>query len=64
MVAAIDAEDADVEFFEYPGDGHLPTDPSLADEYDPESRKLLWERVLAFCDADGRPHDDPDGGTP
>jgi dienelactone hydrolase len=37
------------ELFEYPGSGHLFTDASRADEYDPGSAELLWQRVLAFC---------------
>jgi dienelactone hydrolase len=37
-----------VETFDYPGRGHLFTDPSLPDEYDPTSTSTLWERALAF----------------
>lgn len=33
---------------DYPGVGHLFTDPSLPGEYDAESAELLWKRVLAF----------------
>ncbi|RFU23430.1 dienelactone hydrolase family protein [Geodermatophilus marinus] len=38
-----------VEVFEYPGTGHLFTDPGLPAEYDPEAAALLWDRALAFC---------------
>lgn len=36
------------EVFDYPGKGHLFTDPSLPEEYDAESTELLWSRVLPF----------------
>jgi dienelactone hydrolase len=41
--------DAAFESFDYPGTGHLFTDPSLPAEYDEASAALLWERALAFC---------------
>lgn len=37
-----------VETFDYPGAGHLFTDPSLPTEYDPGATELLWQRALAF----------------
>ncbi len=40
-----------VEVFDYPGTGHLFTDPSLPDEYDAEATELLWSRVLQFVAA-------------
>lgn len=40
-----------VELFDYPGTGHLFTDPSLPDEYDAEATELLWSRVLQFVAA-------------
>ncbi len=40
----------------YDGAGHLFTDASLPDEYDPAAADLLWERVLGFLDRLG-----PDG---
>lgn len=39
-----------LEFFEYPGTGHLFTDATLPDEYDPEAAELLWQRVFSFVD--------------
>lgn len=39
---------ARAEVFDYPGAGHLFTDPVPA-EYDEETSALLWERALAFC---------------
>jgi dienelactone hydrolase len=36
------------EVFDYPGSGHVFTDASKADEFQPEEATLLWERVLAF----------------
>lgn len=40
---------APIEAFDYPGSGHLFTDPSLPAEYDKEAASVLWERALAFC---------------
>jgi dienelactone hydrolase len=37
-----------LEVFDYPGSGHLFTDPSLAAEYDGAATELLWTRVLPF----------------
>lgn len=37
-----------LELFDYPGDGHLFTDPTLPEEYDAQATKLLWSRVLPF----------------
>jgi dienelactone hydrolase len=42
------AAGARLEVFDYPGAGHLFTDPSLPDEYDVASTELLWGRVLPF----------------
>lgn len=42
---------ATVEHHDYPGAGHLFTDPSLPAEYDAASAEQLWERVLVFCAA-------------
>ncbi len=42
---------ADGEYVQYPGSGHLFTDPSLPDEYDPAAAARLWRRVLAFLAA-------------
>ncbi|MGY1610302.1 dienelactone hydrolase family protein [Geodermatophilus sp. SYSU D00700] len=39
-----------VETFDYPGAGHLFTDPSLPAEYDPAASELLWQRALAFLE--------------
>ena len=49
LVGSVEAAGAPVEAFDYPGRGHLFTDASLPDEYDPSSAELLWKRVLAFC---------------
>jgi dienelactone hydrolase len=42
-----------LELFDYPGNGHLFTDPTLPDEYDAEATQLLWSRVLPFVRARG-----------
>ena len=49
VATAVRAAGAPVDVFDYPGTGHLFTDPSLPDEYDPDSARLLWTRVLEFC---------------
>lgn len=48
VAASTRAAGAPLEVFDYPGDGHLFTDPSLQDDYQPDEVALLWERVLAF----------------
>lgn len=40
--------DADIATFDYSGNGHLFTDSSRPDEFDPGATETLWERVLAF----------------
>jgi dienelactone hydrolase len=45
---------AAVEVYDYPGTGHLFTDPSLPGEYDEEAAELLWQRALEFCARVGR----------
>lgn len=51
VTAAIRAAGGRIEAFDYPGDGHLFTDPSLPAEYDAQQSEVLWERVLRFCAA-------------
>ena len=53
VAGLVRASGAKVEVFDYPGTGHLFTDPSLPDEYDPEVAETMWGRVLAFCGAAG-----------
>ncbi len=49
LVDEIHAAGGSVEVFDYPGRGHLFTDPSLPAEYDAESAATLWDRALGFC---------------
>jgi dienelactone hydrolase len=42
-----------LELFDYQGDGHLFSDPTLPKEYDGEATELLWSRVLPFVRARG-----------
>ena len=42
------ASGSHVKVFDYPGRGHLFTDPSLPEGYDPVSTAQLWERALEF----------------
>lgn len=53
VAASIHAAGAPLEVFDYPGDGHLFTDPTLPDEHQPDDAALLWERVLAFAPLTG-----------
>ncbi len=49
VVEGVRAAPASVETFDYPGAGHLFTDPSLPHEYDSHAAERLWDRVLSFC---------------
>jgi dienelactone hydrolase len=50
-VAALVADaGAIVETFDYPGSGHLFTDPSMRAEYQPQETALLWSRTLVFLE--------------
>ena len=51
--ADVRAAGGTLELFDYPGDGHLFTDPTLPDEYDAASTELMWSRVLPFVAARG-----------
>lgn len=42
-----------IEVFDYPGSGHLFTDPTLPDEYDADTTELFWSRALPFVAACG-----------
>jgi dienelactone hydrolase len=52
-VLEVQAAGGRLEVFDYPGSGHLFTDPSLPAEYDPVGTELLWSRVLPFVRACG-----------
>ncbi|MBM7805912.1 dienelactone hydrolase [Geodermatophilus bullaregiensis] len=39
-----------LEVVDHEGAGHLFTDPSLPDEYDPQATERLWREALAFCE--------------
>ncbi len=45
---------ASMEIFDYPGAGHLFTDPSLRKEFDAQAAELLWSRVVQFCESPPR----------
>ncbi len=52
-LADVAAAGGTLELFDYPGAGHLFTDPTLPDEFDAEATELLWSRVLPFVAARG-----------
>lgn len=53
VAASVRAAGAPLEVFDYPGDGHLFTDPSLQREHQPAEAALLWQRVLSFAPLTG-----------
>ena len=54
-VRAVSAAGGTLEVFDYPGGGHLFTDPTLPQEHDPVATELMWSRVLPFVRARARP---------
>lgn len=52
-VRDVEAGGGSIEVFDYPGSGHLFTDPSLPAEYDPDATETFWGRVLPFVRARG-----------
>lgn len=49
VAKSVEAAGAPVWVYDYPGSGHLFTDPSLPKEYEAEAAELTWRRVIAFC---------------
>jgi len=52
-VRDVEAGGGTIEVFDYPGSGHLFTDPTLPAEYDPDATETFWSRVLPFVRACG-----------
>lgn len=52
-VRDVEAGGGTIEVFDYPGSGHLFTDPSLPAEYDPDATETFWSRALPFVLARG-----------
>jgi dienelactone hydrolase len=52
-VRDVEAGGGSIEVFDYPGSGHLFTDPTLRDEYDPLATETFWSRALPFARACG-----------
>jgi dienelactone hydrolase len=48
VAASVRAAGGECEVFDYPGSGHVFTDASKPDEYQPDEARLLWERALGF----------------
>ena len=51
FLSDVRASGAAVEVVDHPVAGHLFTDPSRPDEYDPAATEALWARALPFCRA-------------
>jgi dienelactone hydrolase len=49
LMRSVNEAGADAEYVQYPGSGHLFTDPGLSEEFDPGATERFWSRVLAFC---------------
>ena len=52
-VRDVEAGGGSIEVFDYPGSGHLFTDPTLPAEYDAAATELFWSRALPFVRACG-----------
>jgi dienelactone hydrolase len=52
-VRDVEAGGGSIEVFDYPGSGHLFTDPTLPDEYDALATETFWSRALPFARACG-----------
>ena len=50
----IEAGGGAIEVYDYPGSGHLFSDPTLPAEYDPAATEVLWGRALPFVRSCGR----------
>jgi dienelactone hydrolase len=48
VTAAVRDAGGEIEVFDYPGNGHLFTDPSLPGEFDAAATEQLWRRVDQF----------------
>jgi dienelactone hydrolase len=55
-VADVEAGGGTIEVFDYPGSGHLFSDPTLPAEYDPVATETFWSRALPFVRARGLRH--------
>ncbi|MBN8866335.1 MAG: dienelactone hydrolase family protein [Solirubrobacterales bacterium] len=51
VLDSVNAAGAVAEYIQYPGAGHLFTDPSLPAEYDAGSAETLWQHALRFLNA-------------
>ncbi len=48
VMRSVNQANADAEYLQYPGDGHLFTDSSQKDEYDQATAERLWLHVLRY----------------
>ena len=45
----IEAARAPIDVFDYPGSGHLFSDPTLPDEYDAKATRIMGPRTAVRC---------------
>ncbi|MFT3861142.1 dienelactone hydrolase family protein [Micropruina sp.] len=50
VLRSVNGAGAIAEYIQYPGSGHLFTNPSLPGEYDAQSAAALWAHVTTFLD--------------
>jgi dienelactone hydrolase len=55
VMRSVNEAGAVVEYFQYPGAGHLFTDAALSDEFDAGAAEQLWDQVIRFLDGIGGP---------
>jgi dienelactone hydrolase len=48
VMRSVNDAGATAEYFQYPGSGHLFTDPELVSEFDPTAMEQLWNHVTRF----------------
>lgn len=48
VMRSVNDAEATAEYFQYPGAGHLFTDPELANEFDPAATEQFWNHLTRF----------------
>jgi dienelactone hydrolase len=50
VMGSVNEAGAAAEYYQYPGDGHLFTDPSRPSEFSPDASRRFWAHVERFLD--------------